>query len=49
MSRIAYYLESSLLAAALLTPVSFHWLLLGTVAGFLAPDPSLCRRRWSTL
>lgn len=39
LSRLAYDLESlfsPLLAALLLTLVSFHWLFLGTVIGFLA-------------
>lgn len=39
LSRLAYDLESLLspmLAAALLTVISFHWLFAGTVVGFLA-------------
>ncbi len=39
LSRLAYDLESlvsPMLAAALLTLISFHWLFSGTVAGFLA-------------
>ncbi len=39
LSRLAYDLESlfsPLLAALLLTVISFHWLFLGTVLGFLA-------------
>jgi MFS family permease len=39
LSRLAYDLESlvsPIVAAALLTVISFHWLFLGTVIGFLA-------------
>lgn len=39
LSRLAYDLESlvsPVLAAALLTVIGFHWLFMGTVAGFLA-------------
>lgn len=45
LSRLAYDLESlvsPMLAAALLTVISFHWLFSGTVIGFLVSAASCC-------